>query len=371
MATHSSIELFFQEGTSDKVYTAAIVEDGGAYTVQVRWGRRGSTLNSGNKAVRVPLAQAQKTYDRLVAEKTNKGYQPITEEVKPAAVAPPEGEGSGSRVQGRRPKVGPAAQLLEPLDEAELARFLDDDAVLAQQKLDGVRVLVTVGSPSIATNRDGQATSVPATVLEGLSYLPDGTIVDGEVIGAAYWLFDVLAIGARDVRSLGYEARFRLLDQELSPGLDGETSVLPIAVGAKAKRALAEQLRASHAEGVVFKQRKAPYESGRRSTQRKFKFVKSADVVVLSNAGNAYLMAVYDGGVLFEVGKVFAGTTNESRRALDARLGEGDRPVIEVRYLYATDDEQLYQPVFVRLRDDKPAEDCLRAQLRKTSRAVL
>jgi bifunctional non-homologous end joining protein LigD len=67
---------------------------------------------------------------------------------------------------------------------------------------------------------------------------------------------------------------------------------------------------------------------------------------------------------------VFAGTTNESRAELDERLGAGERPVAEVRYLYATDDEQLYQPVFVRLRDDKPATECSRGQLEKTRRDV-
>ena len=90
------IELFFQEGSSDKVYTASIVEDGGAYTVKVAWGRRGSTLNEGAKAVRVALAAAQRKFDALVREKTNKGYQQVTAEVRPAAVAPPVGEGSGS-----------------------------------------------------------------------------------------------------------------------------------------------------------------------------------------------------------------------------------------------------------------------------------
>jgi hypothetical protein len=38
-----AIELFFQEGSSDKVYNAMIVKDGDAYTVKVAWGRRGTT----------------------------------------------------------------------------------------------------------------------------------------------------------------------------------------------------------------------------------------------------------------------------------------------------------------------------------------
>ena len=55
------VELFFQEGNSDKVYNASIVETApGTYTVAVEWGRRGSALNKGNKAVGVSLEQARK-----------------------------------------------------------------------------------------------------------------------------------------------------------------------------------------------------------------------------------------------------------------------------------------------------------------------
>ena len=89
--------------------------------------------------------------------------------------------------------------------------------------------------------------------------------------------------------------------------------------------------------------------------------MKPADVVI---------MIVFDHGKRFDVGKVFAGTTNESRKELDALLAAGESPVAEVKYLYATADDQLYQPVFVRLRDDKEAEECLKGQLTHTNRDV-
>jgi ATP-dependent DNA ligase len=94
-------------------------------------------------------------------------------------------------------------------------------------------------------------------------------------------------------------------------------------------------------------------------------------VIIVENAGNAYQMAVWDGRTLFEVGRVFAGTTNASRQELDARLARGDKPVAEVKYLYATDDHQLFQPVFVALRDDKLATACLRDQLVQTNRRII
>jgi bifunctional non-homologous end joining protein LigD len=128
-----------------------------------------------------------------------------------------------------------------------------------------------------------------------------------------------------------------------------------------------------NAEGVVFKDRRAPYTGGRPSsggTQRKHKLIKSCDVAIMMNAGNAYLMCVYDGKKPVECGKVFAGTTNESRQEIDDLLKKGVMPVAEVQYLYATDDDKLFQPVFVRLRDDKKPFDCAHAQLVRTNKDV-
>lgn len=368
-----SIKLFFQEGSSDKLYNATIVKDGDLYTVTCEWGRRGGGLQQGSKAVRVALAVAQKKYDSLVREKTNKGYQEITEDVQPAAVAPPEGEGSGSRVGTKRPRVGPVAQLLKDIEDHELDAFLADDAMIAQQKIDGDRILVTIGDGELlVTNREGQVSERNPKHFAGLGYLPVGTIVDGELLDdGSYWLFDVLQVGDEDVRELGYLERWEKLDGELEPALSGSVAVVPVAAGKKAKKKLHDQLRGAGAEGLVFKHRDAPYKAGRNTTQRKHKFVKSADVIILENAGNAYLMAVYDGKSLFECGKVFAGTTNASRKALDAALARKERPVCEVRYLYATDDHQLFQPVFVRTRDDKAAKECLRGQLLTTCRTVI
>jgi bifunctional non-homologous end joining protein LigD len=375
MTIKKSIELFFQEGTHDKLYQARIVETGpGKHDVEVSWGRRGASLNQGKKAVSVSLDAAEKTYAKLVREKTGKGYQEVTTEVRPAAIAPPEGEGSGSKVVGKRARVGRVAQLLNAVGEEMLEKLLADDAMIAQQKLDGIRVLVQVGETMIATNRAGQATTMGGEVIAGLAHLPHGTIVDGEVVHDTYWLFDVLAIGTEDVSTLGYVERWERLDGDIEPGLTGSIQVLPYASG-KEKRKLLESLRKSKAEGIVFKHKAAPYTAGRPASggmHLKHKFVKSADVVVVENAGNAYRMIVHDSrGKSVDVGRVFAGTTNASRKELDERLARSERPVCEVKYLYATDDDQLYQPVFVRIRDDKDDDACLLSQLAHTSRDVV
>jgi bifunctional non-homologous end joining protein LigD len=372
-----SIELFFQEGSSDKVYNAQIVEEyANTYTVKVSWGRRGGGLNTGTKAVKVSLAIAEKKFESCVREKRNKGYEEKTAKLKPAAIAPPVGQGSASKAGGtQRAIVGHKAQLLNPIDDNELSTYLANDKMIAQQKIDGMRIIAHVNKGGIlATNREGQVSKMDTRPLAGLEYLPEGTVVDGELLDDGYWLFDILFFAGTDVRTHGYHTRWKLLDEELEPALSDSVRIVPIANGGKAKRALYNRLFAAGAEGIVFKDANAAYTPGRPSsggTQRKHKFIKSADVIITANAGNAYQMAVFNGKKLVECGKVFAGTTNLTRAELDSALGNGNRPICEVRYLYATDDHVLFQPVFVRIRDDKTAAQCVRSQLLQTCRTVL
>ena len=72
--------LHYQEGTSDKVYEVDLCQTGeNRYVVNFRYGRRGANLKEGVKTTQpVPLAEAQKVFDKLVAEKTNKGYQDVS-----------------------------------------------------------------------------------------------------------------------------------------------------------------------------------------------------------------------------------------------------------------------------------------------------
>lgn len=371
--------MFFQEGSSDKLYHVALVEVAdGQFTVEVEWGRRGSPLRTGTKAVKVDRETAQKAYDKVVRQKTKKGYEVVTEEHRPASVAPPEGEGSASKVAGEgRERLGQRAQLLNHATDERLEELLDSEHFLAQQKLDGMRVLVHVRAERevIATNRDGHVTRLDQAVSESLAGAPEGTIFDGEMVAGEswiYWVFDLLRYGDEDLRELGYADRYERL-QLIGVDCD-EVTVVPTAFTAADKRELFETLQQQNAEGIVFKTTHAPYTPGRPAsggTQLKYKFIKSADVVITENVGNAYQMAVYQGDRLRAVGKVFAGTTNASRAELDERLGDGETPVVEVQYLYATDDDILYQPVFVRFRPDKSADDCSIEQLVRTNREVV
>lgn len=74
------LKLFFQEGTSDKVYEIDLCESGDGYLVNFRYGRRGATLKDGTKTVfPVPLSEAEKVFFALEQEKRKKGYVALGE----------------------------------------------------------------------------------------------------------------------------------------------------------------------------------------------------------------------------------------------------------------------------------------------------
>jgi len=76
-AITENVTLYYRNGSSDKVYSAAIEPSGPGYVVTFAYGRRGSTLTTGTKTeVPVGFDEAKKIYDKLVKEKTAKGYTP-------------------------------------------------------------------------------------------------------------------------------------------------------------------------------------------------------------------------------------------------------------------------------------------------------
>jgi bifunctional non-homologous end joining protein LigD len=123
--------LYFRQGSSDKVYQAALEPSGDMFIVTFAFGRRGSTLSTGTKTS-APLgyAAAKKVYDKLLSEKTAKGYTP--------------GEDGTPYQQTDKQEraTGIVPQLLNSIDEDEAQKLMTDDDWLLQEKFDGRRLLI-------------------------------------------------------------------------------------------------------------------------------------------------------------------------------------------------------------------------------------
>ncbi len=82
--------LYYQEGSSDKVYEVDLCEvSPERYVVNFRYGRRGSNLREGVETVQaLPLNEAQRAFDKLVGSKVKKGYQEGDAPLAPPAPSP-------------------------------------------------------------------------------------------------------------------------------------------------------------------------------------------------------------------------------------------------------------------------------------------
>lgn len=355
-----SITLYFREGSSDKVYQASIVPagtGGGGFVVNFAYGRRGSTMNTGTKtASPVDYAAARKIFDKLVAEKTAKGYTPGSEGT------PYQGTISEPRSTGILP------QLLNPIDEDEAVTLINDAAWWAQEKFDGKRLLIQRSGDDITgINRKGLTVALPEpVVLHVRSLSIRQCIIDGESVGDAYFAFDVLELDESNLRSRPYRDRFKALTAAIAPGRGkAKSNVIRLAETAEqasAKRAMVEALRTGNREGVVFKRHDAHYVAGRPASggsQVKLKFTATASCIVAKVNGSkrSVALSLLRGGQPVAVGNV----TIPANHAIPAA---GD--IVEVRYLYAYAGEggSLYQPVYLGKRDDIDESACTVGQLK-------
>ncbi len=81
-------KLHFREGNSDKVYEVDLCEIGEKFVINFRYGRRGTELKEGVKTPNpVNLAEAEKIFQKLVDEKTRKGYHITGEKAETAEKA--------------------------------------------------------------------------------------------------------------------------------------------------------------------------------------------------------------------------------------------------------------------------------------------
>ncbi len=344
-----SIALEFREGSSDKVYHACIEQCGEGYVVNFAYGRRGATLNTGTKTQQpVSYAEALSIYEKLVASKTAKGYQP-------SAGAQPSA-GVGAMVTDRQQRdTGLRPQLLNPITDKEVTVYLHNDNWCAQEKFDGKRLLLRkTGDALTAVNRDGLSVGFPQAYASALVTVPGDFVLDGESVGETFYAFDLLENETGCMRHMPYRVRLAALQAQF--GRVGGCIVVAETILGTDKRRFLDRLRAAKKEGVVLKDLGASWTAGRPAsggTALKCKFWATCSCVVLRANARRSVELELSGR---SVGNVTIPPNQEVPAA-----GQ----VVEIRYLYVTGPGgALYQPVYLGVRDDVRIEDCTAEQQR-------
>lgn len=352
--------LYYSEGSSDKEYHAEIVEVAGGNVVNFRYGRRGAALTAGTKtSAPVDFTQAKKIYDKLVKEKTSKGYTP---DVSGAAY-------QGTENAGLKTDFTP--QLLNPINEDEAMRLIGDDAWAAQEKMDGERRAAHANAGSVTgMNRKGLSVLLPQATADELQSIEtaSGAIrVDGEMVGDTLHVFDLHVYRGECIHSLPWLSRMLLAGEALAGCR--QIKAVPVAVTPDDKRALWNKVKAAHGEGVVFKRLDGHVKEGRPNTGGdwlKLKFTESASCFVLEvNSGKRSvrigLLGISDRPNAVE-GRMMVPVGNVTIPPNHAVPVAGD--IVEVEYLYAYKGGSIYQPVYHGKRTDLDINACTTGQLK-------
>lgn len=287
-------------------------------------------------------------------------------------------------------------------------------------KLDGYRMRVgrEDGTSRILTRNDNDATATFPEVAKAVAALPfDGLVFDGEIVvhddqgrpsfqrlqnraglsrtpeirramvvtPATFYVFDLLAYEDFDLRTLPLEERKEILRRVLpAAGPLKYSEHIP-----EKGEALYQHVLAIGLEGIIAKKADSPYRAGRSPHWIKVRADRTDDFVVVgytapegSRGGfGALHLADYVDGKLTYAGRAGSGFNSAQLKAVHAQLEQLRRPssaavgpvpkgkdhvwvepklVVEVRYRERTGDHLLRQPVFLRFRDDKKPEECIR-----------
>ena len=352
-------ELYFRQGSSDKVYHLQLAKENDQWSVHAQWGRRGSSLQSGVKANGVAYEEAKCVYDRILREKIGKGYQPC------------HGSANGDAaisvgLPAAKEHSGHTPELLTPIEEPDALKLADDAVWWFQQKFDGRRLAIQKAQGKYSgINKLGQITSIDPRLTESLDLVEARNfLADGEITDSHFYIWDLLCVDDADLRIQPYEIRYVHLTR-LFRGVHSTLRVCETAMTAKGKRVFVKAMHGANAEGFVCKNRYAPYAAGRAGQHYKCKFVAAASFIVgpkpdkKANDGHRSI-AVY---LLDGNRPRFMGTVGVPDRYPLPKVEQ----VVEVRYLYChtgPEGKLMQAKYFGKVRDDIAVTECTVAQLK-------
>ena len=203
------------------------------------------------------------------------------------------------------------------------------------------------------------------------------------------FLFDVLYVDGYDLRGAALEDRRQVLAAIVTTSKRFRISEAYEVDGQQ----MFEAARQMGLEGIIAKDRRSKYEATRSRRWQKLKVLSEQEFVIAGFTEGArehfgaLILAVNDNGNLRHVGQVGTGFDAKTMKAIDARLQPliissnplAGKPrikaatwikpevICQVRFLEWTGDGNLRAPVFIALRDDKPAREVVAEPASKQS----
>lgn len=272
---------------------------------------------------------------------------------------------------------------MKPMLADNIRKFPGNTADLCvEQKFDGERLVIEVCDNEVTGyNRKGNITNVPVNIAasfdnKGFSGHNNSWVFDGEVMAdKTYVVFDLLRVRGMDISGKPQRERRELLEI-IAQRVDSPSIVVAPCVTGDKMQEFVEKCMENRAEGVMFKNTKAPYKFNKRTKYfMKLKFVKTIDVVVkeVNRKGKDQGVSVglYDSrkADALKFGLVEVGGCKIPEHMVGS-IEEGD--VLELEYLYGTKANHIYQPIFLRIRtDEKDPFECTIDQLEITNKEIV
>jgi len=315
-----------------------------------------------------------------------------------------------SKGSERAPKAAKAPKwaFVEPALATRQERAPASDAWLHEIKYDGYRIQAAVSGDSVKLfTRTGldwtgkfqpiadalAALNLKDVLLDGEAAVaqPSGktdfsalqaSLENGVAKGVSYFVFDILADGAKDLRKTPLIERKARLEKLLSKA-KAPIRISPFFEGNGP--AVLDAFREQGLEGVVSKKASSTYQSGRTSAWLKMKLVNEQEFVIIgyqpSLKGRAFaslMLADKEDGKLRYRGNVGTGFNDKTLASLQEKLTKIERakPVVtvpreaakgakwvepklvaQVRFAEFTSEGAVRHGVFLGLRGDKAAKD--------------
>ena len=252
------------------------------------------------------------------------------------------------------------AELLTETTEAHFLRMLLDSRYGFQEKHNGHRLIICKENGSIRWfNRGGAPSSKPLPHRLKCAFLahPQAAfVIDGELVGETFFIFDALIIGDEVLVNDSYEYREARYHVEFD-GYNAQITPVETARTPEAKRLLWDAVIASHGEGIVAKNMTRGYKQGRTGVHWKLKFWKTADAVVIGRSPDD--KDSIEIGMYNERGQLHRISGCSLRNKFNPKPGQ----TVEIRFLYATKEYHVVQPTLMAVRYDKSAAACRLNQL--------